>query len=870
MILEIEGIKIRKKYPAPRKAGSRGKNDGDLSRSVESVRDTDKYKNIKSPKKVVEGLICSRRWRLNHLYWIIDKWGNKVLFKFNPVQKKLYDEFSYWNLVLKARQEGVSTLIDLLALDTGLFTDNMNIIIIADTKDNADELFRTKIKFPYENLPNEIKDARSLTKDQKGSLGFSNGSTITVTCSARSRTCSFLHVSEFSTIAMESPEKAKKIVTGSLPAVHPGSIIFIESTARSSDDYFHDQCKLAEDKMLENKELTKRDFKFHFFPWYVDRDKRIDAKGVVIYSWLQDYFIDIEQKCNVKFDDEQRAWYAKESENLGEDMKKENPSTVEEAFSESLEGTYYQTQFRKIHEENRITKVPHMASYLVDSWWDIGVGDSTAIWFVQAVGREYHLIDYYENSGEGVRHYVDILDEKKREGGWKYGRHIAPHDIEVREWSNDARTRLDIVGDLGINFVVAPKLPIDDGIEAVRQLLSISWFDEENCSVGISHLENYKKEWNAKRGEWSNRPRHDSNCLIGMTQIRTLDGWKSIKSLVGKVFYVWAYNNIQHRLYPAKARRCWKVGTANRLIRVYLDNNKTITCTSEHKFMLRDETWCEAKNLKFLDSLMPFYERHSSRGYIKIDLNDGTLADEHKFVFSVFNECLKDGHIIHHIDSKPSNSNPENLQQLTIAKHCSIHANEPERIAKVKIAWKGGNNDNKKATEHLIQMNKKRGGDNHHTRQEGYWTEERRKKNGEAVVRSYKMSEIIKICPVCDGNFLGNRQRIYCCDKCKIRGNNKHSAEWSVVKHSDGCRLINDNELFISNHKVIKIEKIYRKFNVYDIEVENFENFVAEGVILHNSHSADALRCGAVVIQKRVRSNRAKRKSKQMPASAWT
>ena len=507
--MEIEGITIRKKHPAPRKKESTGKFDGDLSRSVHSVKDKDKYKNIQTPKKRVEELICSRRWRLNNLYYIIDKWGNRILFKFNPVQEKLYDEFWYWNLVLKARQEGVSTLIDILATDTALFTDNMNVIIIADTKDNADELFRTKIKYPYDNLPEEIKLTRSLTKDQKGSLAFSNGSTITVTCSARSRTCNFLHVSEFSTIAVESPEKAKKIVTGSIPAVHPGSVIFIESTARGSNDFFHDQCKLAEDKKLEGRELTKRDFKFHFFPWFADRDKRIDSKGVVIYSWLQDYFKDIEQKCNVTLDDEQKAWYAKESENLGEDMKKENPSYSDEAWEQSLEGTYYQTQFRKIREDKRITKVPYRSGYQVETYWDIGVGDFTAIWFVQQVGREYHFIDYYENSGEGLRHYVDILDEKSRKDGWKYSRHIAPHDIEVREWGNDARTRLDVAMDLGINFVVAPKLPIDDGIESVRQMLSISCFDEENCAIGINHLENYKKEWNAKRGEWSSRPRHD-------------------------------------------------------------------------------------------------------------------------------------------------------------------------------------------------------------------------------------------------------------------------------------------------------------------------------------------------------------------------
>ncbi len=509
--MEIEGIQVRKKHPGPRKSKAGEKCDGNLSRTVQSEHHEGKYKDIQTLRKRVEELICSRRWRLNNLYYIIDKWGNRVLFKFNPVQEKLYNEYHYWNLVLKARQEGVSTLIDILATDTALFTDNMNVIIIADTKDNADELFRTKIKYPYDNLPEEIKQTRSLTKDQKGSLAFSNGSTITVTCSARSRTANFLHISEMATIAMESPEKAKKIISGSLPAVHPGSIIFIESTARSSDDFFHAQCKLAEDKLLEGKELTKRDFKFHFFPWFADKDKRIDAKGVVIYSWLEDYFKDIEQECDIKLDDEQRAWYVKESENLGEEMKKENPSTVLEAFEESLEGTYYQTQFRKIHEDKRITKVPHREGYPVDTAWDIGMWDDMVIWFIQEVGKELHVIDYYENSGEHLRFYINLLDEKAREEGYKYGRHFAPWDIDIQEPTGMARTRYDAALEMGVNFQTAPKLNLAEGIESTRQLLAISWFDEEKCDIGIKHLENYKKEWNARRGCWGSHPRQDGN-----------------------------------------------------------------------------------------------------------------------------------------------------------------------------------------------------------------------------------------------------------------------------------------------------------------------------------------------------------------------
>ena len=147
------------------------------------------------------------------------------------------------------------------------------------------------------------------------------------------------------------------------------------------------------------------------------------------------------------------------------------------------------------------------------TFWDIGVGDSTSIWFLRQVGSEFHIIDHYSNSGEGLRHYMKVLKDR----GYNYAGHVAPHDIDNREFGNDAISRREaaqrgyqIDGQhYSIRFHVVPRISIDDGIEAVREILPHCVFDEIKCADGIKSLENYRKEWDENKGCWKDRPLHD-------------------------------------------------------------------------------------------------------------------------------------------------------------------------------------------------------------------------------------------------------------------------------------------------------------------------------------------------------------------------
>jgi len=175
------------------------------------------------------------------------------------------------------------------------------------------------------------------------------------------------------------------------------------------------------------------------------------------------------------------------------------------SFEAAVPGAYYGKLMRAADDEGRIGRVPHDPAMQVETWWDLGVGDATTVWFVQrAPGGEVRVIDYYEAQGEGLPHYVRMLAAKP----YSYARHIAPHDIEVRELGS-GKSRREMADDLGLRFDVAPKLSVEDGIEAVRMLIPRCVFDAERCKPGIEALKWYQAEYNDKMKTFKLTPRHD-------------------------------------------------------------------------------------------------------------------------------------------------------------------------------------------------------------------------------------------------------------------------------------------------------------------------------------------------------------------------
>jgi phage terminase large subunit len=174
-------------------------------------------------------------------------------------------------------------------------------------------------------------------------------------------------------------------------------------------------------------------------------------------------------------------------------------------FLVHAEGAYYANEMRDIRNEGRIGIVNYDPAVGVWSSWDLGVGDSTAITFAQFVGPEVRIIDYYENSGVGLDHYVRMLQEK----GYVYEGHILPHDVRVRELGT-GKSRVETLDSLGIrNITIAPQLMVDDGIQAVRSMLKNCWFDGDKTERLIDALRQYHREWDENGKVWRGRPAHD-------------------------------------------------------------------------------------------------------------------------------------------------------------------------------------------------------------------------------------------------------------------------------------------------------------------------------------------------------------------------
>ena len=175
------------------------------------------------------------------------------------------------------------------------------------------------------------------------------------------------------------------------------------------------------------------------------------------------------------------------------------------SFQAAITGSYYGKIIEELEKSNRITDVPYDENLKTETWWDLGLKDSTAIWFVQRLQSQLRIIDYYENSGEGLDFYADVLDSKP----YKYDRHIAPHDIKVRELGAYGKSRLETALELGISFDIAPKLSIEDGIEMVRKTLPQCYFDQNKTYQGIEALKAYQKKWDERNQCFKNRPTHN-------------------------------------------------------------------------------------------------------------------------------------------------------------------------------------------------------------------------------------------------------------------------------------------------------------------------------------------------------------------------
>lgn len=459
-------------------------------------------------------------WRIcsGFLYKIMvkadDGTGSVVNFKPNRAQRHFIKRLWHRNIILKARQLGFTTLVSILWLDHALFYENQRCGIIAQDRESAEVIFRDKVKFAYENLPESLRESMPLKRDSASELLFAhNNSSVRVATSMRSGTIHRLHISEFGKICAKFRDKAKEIVTGSLPAVPLDGITIIESTAEGQEGDFYNMTMRAIAKSDSNEELTERDIRFHFYAWWQEPTYRIKSTAVPITDKDKEYFAEIEGEMNITLDAEQRNWYVatRDADFSGdpEKMWQEYPSTPSEAFKVSTEGTYYAVQLAAARKSGRIGAVPFVEGEPVNTFWDIGNGDGTAIWFHQQIGTQHRFFKFYENWGEPYSFYIAEMQKM----GCIWGTHYLPHDADHhRQQGENLDSPLETLQKfkIGGTWAIVPRVSdIVHGIQLTRQAFSQVYIDAVGCKEGVDHLAGYKKTWNKKASRWSNTPDHN-------------------------------------------------------------------------------------------------------------------------------------------------------------------------------------------------------------------------------------------------------------------------------------------------------------------------------------------------------------------------
>lgn len=175
------------------------------------------------------------------------------------------------------------------------------------------------------------------------------------------------------------------------------------------------------------------------------------------------------------------------------------------SFESPVQGAYYADQLKRMEREERLTSVPYDESAMVYTAWDLGMNDTTAIWFWQNVGKEVHVIDYYETSGEPLSHYAKVIKQKP----YAYQKHYLPHDARARELGTGKSREETLKGyEIG-SIEVLPIASIEDGIDQARMLFGKTWFDRKKTERGILCLRNYRKDFDEKNKVWRNKPKHD-------------------------------------------------------------------------------------------------------------------------------------------------------------------------------------------------------------------------------------------------------------------------------------------------------------------------------------------------------------------------
>jgi hypothetical protein len=453
--------------------------------------------------------------RICNLYWIEDADGNEIKFTPNEAQCEVlhavYIEGVKRIAIPKARQLGFSTLIAIIEFDEAHFCEpgrSVRCVIIDQTAPDAQAKL-AKIKFAWERLPEELKDAAIISN--KGMMEWANGSSIIAGLRARGKAVQVVHISEWGPIAHDDPKRSEEIITGVLQAASGDeALIFAESTHKGGKG--GDWYELIK-RSLETPEAyrTKRDFRVMFFPWYLEPRYTEAGDPRQIDAETREYFDGNpakgirgkERETGHAFTPGQRLFYFKKKQELGRKVYSEFPTTIEECWMAPIVGAIYGPDVDKARLAGRInpTVANHYEGFPVYSTFDIGAPINTNCWLWQVIGDRINYLECLRG-GDDCNTPAEWA-KRLKERPYSYGGHFLPHDGETL-WAR-------LLREAGLKGVVCLPRPADewDNINDALTSFSRCFFNSKGCEWGLDSLEAFRSKEEPDGVTIRNVPVHD-------------------------------------------------------------------------------------------------------------------------------------------------------------------------------------------------------------------------------------------------------------------------------------------------------------------------------------------------------------------------
>lgn len=433
-----------------------------------------------------------------------------MTFKLNRAQKDYDSKKWYRNLILKSRQLGFTTYESIDSLDDVLFTANVDALMIAHNLEAGESIFTKKIAFAWEKLGEPLKRLYGVDNKTSKTLKFDWGqkgfSSIAVDTSGRSGTYQRVHITELAEISKKYPKKVPDIIEGTIPAIPTKGRIDIESTSQGASGEFYEMFMSAWER---GEPKIAQDYKAHFYNWTWDDEELITIQPIP-YSQMEqgDKFKDYADKHNLT--PVQITYYYQKWLSLNRkwnSLKREYPTTPEEAFDAVSEGTYYGETIGMMQQNGQIGVVPYDRGLKTHTVWDLGVGKNMVVGFYQhdITANVVRKIDYLVGEGsEGLPELIAKVLNKP----YIYGKHFGPHDLESTDIGS-GKTRRETAKSLGLNFTLIADHLVEDRINATYIWLSRLRVDKDKCKLWIKAMKAYEHEWDEKRGMYKDEPLHN-------------------------------------------------------------------------------------------------------------------------------------------------------------------------------------------------------------------------------------------------------------------------------------------------------------------------------------------------------------------------